>query len=117
MTTLFDATEFGQRLRDLREARCWSLDEVAAKVEMSKTGLWQLEMGRSEPMLRTAYRLALLYGVTLEHLVRGESLPEPGDTRIICPECGPVGVEADVFEGGRPVSGLCPRCGDRLYFA
>lgn len=36
---------------------------------------------------------------------------------IGCPDCGIVEVTADVFDGGKPVSGLCPVCGDRLYFA
>lgn len=40
---------------------------------------------------------------------------------IVCPDCGPVIVESDVF--GRDalgqkigISGECPECGDRLYF-
>jgi ribosomal protein S27AE len=36
--------------------------------------------------------------------------------RITCPDCGPVTVVADVWEGGKPCSGECPECGDRLYF-
>jgi hypothetical protein len=36
---------------------------------------------------------------------------------IGCPECGTVSVEADIFAGGKPVSGPCPKCRERLYFA
>lgn len=41
---------------------------------------------------------------------------------IVCPDCGWVEVEHDVFEtdalGERiGVSGECPKCGDRLYYA
>lgn len=35
---------------------------------------------------------------------------------VHCPDCGYVQVDVDAFDGGRPVSGLCPQCGDRLYF-
>lgn len=37
--------------------------------------------------------------------------------KIKCPDCGVVEINADVFEDGIPVSGKCPKCGDRLYFA
>lgn len=37
--------------------------------------------------------------------------------RVACPDCGPVDLVADVFDGDTPVSGPCPGCGDRLYFA
>lgn len=37
--------------------------------------------------------------------------------RITCPDCGEVVVIGDVFEGGKPISGMCPGCGERLYFA
>jgi hypothetical protein len=36
---------------------------------------------------------------------------------ITCPDCGLVKVEGDTFEGGRAISGECPQCGERLYFA
>lgn len=36
---------------------------------------------------------------------------------IVCPDCGAVEVVGDVFERGEAISGECPGCGDRLYFA
>lgn len=36
---------------------------------------------------------------------------------ITCPDCGLVRVKADVFENGKGVSGICPTCKERLYFA
>lgn len=41
----------------------------------------------------------------------------PDSKRVTCPDCGPVVVEGDVFESGKPISGMCPGCGERLYFA
>lgn len=35
---------------------------------------------------------------------------------IRCPDCGAVTVEPDAFNGDKPVSGVCPECGERLYF-
>lgn len=69
--TLYTREALGERLRYLRESRGWSLEQVAAKVEMSKTYLWELEQGRPEISLRLAWRLALLFGVSLEFLATG----------------------------------------------
>jgi ribosomal protein S27AE len=41
----------------------------------------------------------------------------PATHKTSCPDCGPVVVVADVWESGKPVSGECPECGERLYFA
>lgn len=35
----------------------------------------------------------------------------------VCPDCGPVSVDPDTFDKDVPISGICPKCGDRLYFA
>src|SRR5690348_7038201 len=39
------------------------------------------------------------------------------DTKITCPDCGEVDVVSDVFEHGRGISGECPKCHYRLYYA
>lgn len=62
-----------------------------------------------------------------EPLSRGEAivalakylieLYPPKTVEIICPEDGKVTVEGDVFDSEKPISGECPKCGDRLYFA
>lgn len=35
---------------------------------------------------------------------------------IRCPDCGLVLVKLDAWNGEQPISGLCPDCGERLYF-
>lgn len=41
----------------------------------------------------------------------------PSNVRtVVCPDCGEVKVTADIRSHGDMVSGLCPECGDRLYF-
>lgn len=37
-------------------------------------------------------------------------------TDVRCPDCGRVPVRPDTFDGNRPVSAICPQCGDRIYF-
>ena len=63
----------GNRIRTLRESRNWSMEMFAAKVGMSKTGLWQIEKGRSEPMARTIAALATALGVTTDYLLLREA--------------------------------------------
>ena len=59
----------GKRIRACRESRRLSLDELAERIGMSKTGLWQIEAGKSEPMARTVMKLSLFFGVTTDYLL------------------------------------------------
>jgi len=52
-------------LREHRTRLGLTLDEVAAAVGLSKTGLWQIEHC-SDPMLSTSAKLAEFYGVVIE---------------------------------------------------
>lgn len=45
------------------------------------------------------------------------SWAKPGNIIVRCPDCGLVEVKPDVFDGGKPASGKCGVCGDRLYFS
>ena len=40
----------------------------------------------------------------------------PATHKTVCPDCGPVVVSVDVYDSGKPLSGECPQCGERLYF-
>lgn len=58
----------------------------------------------------------------VQHWMMGEKwdgekwIPKRGTT-IVCPDCGKVEVRPDVFNApDEGVSGLCPKCGERLYF-
>jgi len=62
----------GKRLRVTRESLGLTQDELAAKAGMSKTGLWQIETGRSEPMARTIVSLAIILNVTTDFLLMRE---------------------------------------------
>lgn len=40
----------------------------------------------------------------------------PGNVIVGCPDCGFVEVMPDIWSEGKPISGECAVCGDRLYF-
>lgn len=59
----------GKRLRACREEAGLSLDKLAERAGMSKTGLWEIEQGHNEPMARTVYKLAIALAVTTDFLL------------------------------------------------
>jgi transcriptional regulator with XRE-family HTH domain len=61
--------EFGKSMRDLREKKRLSLRD-AAKGVMSVTYLWQIEKGQRTPSAEILKRLAPVYDVSVEHLLR-----------------------------------------------
>jgi transcriptional regulator with XRE-family HTH domain len=62
--------EFGAYMARLREASGLSLREVAAKVGMSNTYIFQIEKGeRNPPVTEKLYVLADLYGVPRESML------------------------------------------------
>lgn len=56
---------FGQRVRDLREARGLSRMKLAAAAGVSLSTLLLMEMGRTAPRLDTVFALAEALGVRL----------------------------------------------------
>ena len=57
----FDSN-FGQRIKYLREARKWSLQYVANHVGLSKAHVWTLERGESDnPGLKTIHAFCHLF--------------------------------------------------------
>lgn len=60
--------EFGAFLKATRKAVRYSLDSAAEKIGCSKSYLWQLENGRSEPSLMLAKCIGEAYGLALETL-------------------------------------------------
>jgi len=60
---------FGEFLRGLRKEKGLSLRKAAKEV-MSVTYLWQIEKGERTPSAEILKRLAPIYGVSVEHLLR-----------------------------------------------
>jgi putative transcriptional regulator len=56
------------RIRELREGRGLSQEDLAARVEVSRQTIISLEKGRYDPSIRLARRLAVAFGTTIENL-------------------------------------------------
>lgn len=75
-----DVTQVAQaaiarHVRGLRQARRWSLDELASRSGVSKGMLVQIEGARTNPSIGTLCRIAESFGVSIGRLL--ESEPEP----------------------------------------
>ena len=63
------------RLRLLRTERDWSQAELAERLGVSRQTVNAVETGRYDPSLPLAFRIARLFGLTVD----GVFLPEEGD--------------------------------------
>ena len=54
------------RLRVLRAERNWSQGDLAAALEVSRQSVNAIETGRYDPSLPLAFRIAKLFGLTVE---------------------------------------------------
>lgn len=76
----------GDRLREARRARGWSLRTLAARLHVSPSLISQVETGRARPSVSTLYAIASELGVSLDELlfvdagsVTGSPLGAAGD--------------------------------------
>ena len=60
----------GKRLRDLRESRGWSQEELAEKSDLDSTYIGGIERGRRNPSLVSLAKLARALNIPLPDLVR-----------------------------------------------
>jgi len=65
------STEVGQRIKKLREERKWSLSELARQARISRSYLYQIEIGKSSPTEDKLRSIANALGVTLSNLLEG----------------------------------------------
>lgn len=56
------------RLRELREARGWSQGELAERLEVSRQTVNALETGKYDPSLPLAFKLARMFGQSIEQI-------------------------------------------------
>jgi len=56
------------QLRTLREARDWSQDKLAERLDVSRQTVNALETGRYDPSLPLAFRIARLFGLRIEEI-------------------------------------------------
>ncbi|MGY0505807.1 helix-turn-helix transcriptional regulator [Luteimonas sp. e5] len=56
------------RLRELREAQGWSQAALAERLQVSRQTVNALETGKYDPSLPLAFRIARLFGLTIESI-------------------------------------------------
>jgi len=63
-----EAKALGTRMRELRQARGWSQEYLAAAADMHRTYLWGIERGVRNPCLRHLVQIADALGVSIAEL-------------------------------------------------
>lgn len=58
------------RLKVLRAERNWSQADLAARLEVSRQTINAIETGKHDPSLSLAFRIARLFGATVEAVFR-----------------------------------------------
>lgn len=69
------------RLRELRVAKGWSLDELCRRSGVSRSHLWEIEARRRSPSVEIGRKIANALGVTLDELFP-ESEPAPASGEV-----------------------------------
>lgn len=57
--------QIGQLLKDLRDERGWSLREFGLIVDMNKTYLGDIELGKRNPTINSLEKIVAGYGLTV----------------------------------------------------
>lgn len=63
------AAGLGQRIREEREERGWSLELLAGLASIGKSTLGQIEIGQNAPQIDTLMRIAAALGVAVDQLL------------------------------------------------
>ena len=61
------------RLRVLRAERDWSQADLAVRLEISRQSINAIETGKYDPSLPLAFRIAKLFGTTIEEIFSDET--------------------------------------------
>jgi putative transcriptional regulator len=64
------------RLKVLRAERDWSQSDLAARLEVSRQSVNAIETGRYDPSLPLAFKIAELFGLTIEDIFTSPSKGE-----------------------------------------
>lgn len=64
----------GERLRQLRTARCWSKVDLAKRLDVADPQIGRWESGKAVPRGAMVKRLAKVLGVAVSELAAGETV-------------------------------------------
>jgi transcriptional regulator with XRE-family HTH domain len=73
----------GQRLRELREAKDFSLRELAKRIDVSAAFLSDVELGRRFPSSDVLVKIAQILGVSVDELKSFDNRPPIADLKRI----------------------------------
>jgi transcriptional regulator with XRE-family HTH domain len=96
-------TAIARHVKSLRQARRWSLDELASRSGVSKGMLVQIEGARTNPSIGTLCRVAESFGVSIGRLLEAE--PEPV-VKIVAADEPPVLWRGALGGSGRLLRGV-----------
>ncbi|MGE0416394.1 MAG: helix-turn-helix domain-containing protein [Acetobacteraceae bacterium] len=69
---MIDTVAIGQRIRDVRQAKGMTQDQLARAVHVSRSAVAQWETGRAGQVTANLSRLAQTLGIGVEYLTHGE---------------------------------------------
>ena len=72
---------FGERLANLRKAKGLSQEQLAEVLDLTRQTISKWELDQSTPDLDYLVKLSDFFGVTTDHLIKGEQ-PEQGNDKI-----------------------------------
>lgn len=69
--TMSDPESIGRRIREVRQARGWTQDQLAVAVDVSRSAVAQWETGRAGQLTANLTRIAAVLDVGVEFLMHG----------------------------------------------
>ena len=98
----------GQALRQLRQQRGWSLDQMAQSCGVSKAMLGQIERGESSPTVVTLWKIAAGVGVPFSYFLQSDYLLTQKGKDLTAFYLGPKPGEQQLLGDGIRVTTLLP---------
>lgn len=71
---------FGERLTNMRKSKGLSQEQLAQKLDLTRQTISKWELDQSTPDLEYIVKLSDFYGVTTDHLIKGEPSGQTSDT-------------------------------------
>ena len=92
-----DPTQIGTRIKEVRQERRWTQDQLAQAVGVSRSAVAQWETGRAGQITGNLTRIAATLEVGVEYLMHGSDKLAPAEVRLgdelallrLYRECGP----------------------------
>lgn len=76
-------SDVGRRIRELREAHCYSREWFAELADISPKFLYDLEAGNKGCSAEVIYRISKVLSVSVEYLMTGEDAESQGTEKLI----------------------------------